>query len=388
MTAGGTAPLSGVRVIELAGIGPGPFAGMMLADLGAEVIRVDRPGGNPSAGPETGHDVLFRNRRSVAIDLKQPAGVDAVLRLCAGADALIEGFRPGVTERLGVGPDACRARNAALVYGRVTGWGQDGPLASAAGHDINYIALTGALHAIGRRDEGPVVPLNLVGDFGGGGMLLAFGVVAGILHARATGRGQTVDAAMIDGASALMAMFHGQRAQGVFGSRRGTHQLDGGAHYYDVYETADGRWISLGALEPQFYAVLCERLGLDDELRGAQLDAVRWPAFKQRVAAAVRRRTRDELDALFAGADACYAPVLSLDEVAEHPHHRARGSFVATDHGLQPAATPRFDGRPPTVPVPAGRVGDDTVAVLRDAGFRADEIDELLATGAAAGPPA
>jgi alpha-methylacyl-CoA racemase len=376
------APLDGVRIIELAGIGPGPFAGMMLADMGAEVIRVDRPGGNPSAGHGSGHSVLFRSRRAIAVDLKQPEGIETVLRLCETADALIEGFRPGVTERLGVGPEACQARNPRLVYGRVTGWGQDGPLAQTAGHDINYIALTGALHAIGRRGEGPMPPLNLIGDFGGGGMLLAFGVVCGILSARATGVGEVVDAAMVDGASALLAMFHGMVAEGRFDDERGTHQLDTGAHYYDVFATADGRWISLGALEPQFYAQLCERLDLDDEVRSHQLDVERWPEFKERVRAAVGRLTSAELDARLAGSDACYAPVLGLAEVADHPHNAARGTLTTVDGVAQHAPAPRFGGQPPTVPRTAGAAGSDTRATLAAAGFAEAEIDALLASGA------
>jgi alpha-methylacyl-CoA racemase len=378
-------PLAGVRIIELAGIGPGPFAGMMLADMGAEVVRVDRPGGNPSAAQ--GHSVLFRSRRSVAVDLKHPRGVECVLLMCERADALIEGFRPGVTERLGVGPEACQARNPALVYGRVTGWGQSGPLAQTAGHDINYIALTGALHAVGRRGEGPVPPLNLVGDFGGGGMLLAFGVACGLLAARTTGRGQVIDAAMIDGTSALMAMFHGLRAQGLFDDRRGTHQLDSGAHYYDVYQTSDGRWISLGALEPRFYAELCERLGLDDEMRGAQLDIDRWPEFSKRVAARVSQLASTELEEMLSGTDVCYAPVLSLDEAPDHPHNVARQTFVSTGTGPQPAPAPRFGGAPPTVPRPSQPPGTDTRETLIEFGFSATEIDELCAEGAIAEIP-
>lgn len=379
-------PLAGICVIELAGIGPGPFAGMMLADMGADVIRVDRPGGNPSADHGSGHSVLFRSRRSIAVDLKHPAGVETILRLCEGADALIEGFRPGVTERLGVGPDACQERNPALVYGRVTGWGQDGPLAHAAGHDINYIALAGALHAIGRRGEAPVAPLNLVGDFGGGGMLLAFGVVCGVLAARATGRGDVVDAAMIDGASALMAMFHGLRTEGFFDDERGTHQLDTGAHFYDVFATADGQWISLGPLEPQFYGELCERLGLDDELRTQQHESRRWPEFKQRVQAAVACHTRSELDAALGGTDVCYAPVLGLDEVHDHPHHVARGTFIDVAGALQPAPTPRFGGMPPTAPRPAGAPGTDTRTTLSAFGFAEQEIAALLEQGAISEP--
>jgi len=372
-------PLAGLRIIELAGIGPGPFAGMMLADLGAEVITVDRLGGNPSA--TIGHSILFRSRRSVTIDLKSPQGVEALLRLCERSDALMEGFRPGVAERLGIGPDECMARNPALVYGRITGWGQEGPLARMAGHDLNYIALTGALHAIGREGQTPTVPLNLIGDFGGGGMLLAFGVLAGVLSARADGRGTVIDAAMIDGASALMAMFHGLRSEGLFDDERGTHTLDGGAHFYDVYETADGRFVSIGALEPQFYVQLCDLLDLDDEVRNAQYDLVRWPEFSKRVAAAVQQRTRDELDALFAGSDACYAPVLAMEELARHPHHAARSTFVVDGNDLQPAPAPRFDGQPPTVPTPRPASGIHTIEVLRECGFTDAEIATMSDNG-------
>ncbi|EHN09624.1 Alpha-methylacyl-CoA racemase [Patulibacter medicamentivorans] len=378
-----TAPLAGVRILELAGIGPGPFAGMMLADMGAEVIRIDRPGGNPFAIAPP-HDVLYRSRRSIAIDLKDPKGIETVLRLCEGADALFEGYRPGVAERLGVGPEDCQARNPALVYGRMTGWGQDGPLAPRAGHDINYIALTGALHAIGRRGEAPMPPLNLVGDFGGGGMLLAYGLVCGIVQARVSGRGQVVDAAMVDGASALMAMFHGLNNAGLHNPERGTNMLDTGAHFYDVFRTKDDRWVSLGPVEPQFYALMCDVLELDDDLRGSQFDQARWPELKQKLAAVVVERTRDELDALFEGSDACYAPVLELSEAPQHPHNVARGAFVDVAGQTHPAPAPRFDGAPPTRPHAAAIPGTDTRATLLDAGFDAAEIDELIAAGAVA----
>ncbi len=374
------APLAGVRIIELAGIGPGPFAGMMLADMGAEVIRIDRPGGNPLG--EFGHSAMFRSRRSIAVDLKKPEGVETILRLCEGADAIYEGYRPGVAERLGVGPEQCQARNPKLVYGRMTGWGQDGPWAQRAGHDINYIALTGALHAIGRRGEGPVVPLNLVGDFGGGGMLLAYGLVCGILQARASGRGQVVDAAMVDGAGALMAMFHSLRTVGAFTPERGTGMLDGGAHFYDVFRTKDDRWVSIGAIEPQFYAELCDRLELDDDLRQSEMAADRWPELKEKVAAVVARHTRDELDAIFEGSDACYAPVLELGEVHEHEHMAARGALVDVNGERQPAPAPRFDGAPPTVPTPIAKPGTHTRDTLLDAGFSAAEVDALIDAGA------
>ena len=377
-----TAPLAGVRIIELAGIGPGPFAGMMLADMGAEVIRIDRPGGNPLG--EFGHSAMFRSRRSIAVDLKHPEGVETILRLAETADALYEGYRPGVAERLGVGPEQAQARNPKLVYGRMTGWGQEGPWAQRAGHDINYISLTGALHAIGRRGEDPVAPLNLVGDFGGGGMLLAYGLVCGILQARATGRGQVVDAAMVDGASALMAMFHSLRTIGAFTPERGSGLLDGGAHFYDVFRTKDGRWVSIGAIEPQFYAELCDRLGLDDDLRANQMDQSRWPELKERIAEVVAGHTRDELDAIFEGSDACYAPVLELGEVHEHPHNAERGVLVDVGGERQPAPAPRFDGRPPTTPRPIAKPGTDTRATLLDAGFSAEEVDGLIASGAVA----
>ncbi|MCK9248407.1 MAG: CoA transferase [Solirubrobacteraceae bacterium] len=377
-----TAPLAGVRIIELAGIGPGPFAGMMLADLGAEVIRVDRPGGNPMAS--FAHSVLNRSRRSIAVNMKSPEGVETILRLCESADAIFEGYRPGVAERLGVGPEHCQARNPKLVYGRMTGWGQDGPYAQAAGHDINYIALTGALHAIGRRGEGPIPPLNLVGDFGGGGMLLAYGLLAGIIQARATGEGQVVDAAMVDGASALMAMFHGLRNEGGFTADRGTHMLDTGAHFYDVYRTKDERWVSIGSIEPQFYAELCDRLELDDDLRRNEMTTERWPELKEKLAGIIAGYTRDELDERLGGTDVCYAPVLELGEVADHPHNAARGTLVDVDGELQNAPAPRFGGVPPTTPTPRVAPGSDTRATLADAGFTADEIDALLTSGAIA----
>lgn len=371
-------PLEGLRIIELAGIGPGPFAGMMLADMGAEVIRVDRRGGNPSAA--SGHRAMFRNRRAIAVDLKSDAGVEVILRLCESADGLFEGFRPGVVERLGVGPDDCLARNPRLVYGRMTGWGQDGPLATSAGHDLNYIALTGALHSIGRRGGPPVPPLNLVGDFGGGGMLLAFGMVCALLETQRSGRGQVVDAAMVDGAAALMAMFYDMRAQGLFSEERGTNLLDSGAHFYDVYETADEKWIALAPIEPQFYAQLRALLELDDDLAD-QGDPSTWPEMKERLAAVVRTRTRAEWDELLSGTDACYAPVLSLDEAPQHPHNAARGTFVDVDGVTQPAPAPRFSRTPAADPRPAARPGTDTEAVLRDHGFGDDEIAELLGAG-------
>lgn len=375
-------PLSGIRIIELAGIGPGPFCGMMLADMGAEVIRVERPGGNP--GDAGGHDILFRNRKSVGVNLKTPAGVETVLRLCEKADGLFEGFRPGVAERLGVDPQVCLARNPKLVYGRMTGWGQTGPLAKAAGHDINYISLSGALHAMGRRGGGPVPPLNLVGDFGGGGMMLAFGMVCGILEASRSGKGQEIDCSMVEGASALMAMFYGLYGIGQFSDERGTHMLDSGAHFYDTYATADGKYISIGSIEPQFYALLKQQLQLDETVFGEQLNPQRWPQQKEKLAAIFRTRTRDEWCKLMEGTDVCFAPVLGLEEAPHHPHNQARNSFVPVGDMLQPAPTPRFSRTPSGTPRPISAPGTDTRTVLADCGFSTAEIEALLADGSVA----
>ena len=372
-------PLAGVTVVELAGIGPGPFAGMVLADLGAEVIRVERPGGNPAAA--FGHAALNRSRRAVAVDLKAPGGVEVVLRLVAGADVLIEGNRPGVTERLGVGPQACLERNPALVYGRMTGWGQDGPWAGRAGHDINYIALAGVLDTVGRADSGPVPPLNLVGDFGGGAMLLVVGVLAALDHARRTGEGQVVDAAMVEGASLLLSMPRTMATQGLWSGGRGGNLLDTGAPFYDVYETADGRWVSVGSLEPQFFAELLARLGLTEEFGDGQ-DPARWPALRERLAAVFASRTRDDWDEVFTDSDACYAPVLSVEEAPGHEHNVARGSFVEVDGALQARPAPRFSATPTDVPRPDATPGAHTREVLADAGFSSDEVAQLLDAGA------
>lgn len=320
-------PLQGIRLIELAGIGPGPFCGMMLSDMGAEVVRIDRM--NPSANKPV--DVLARNRRSIAIDLKQPKGAEVVLRLCQSADGLFEGFRPGVTERLGIGPADCMARNAKLVYGRMTGWGQEGPLAHAAGHDINYIALAGALHAIGRPGEKPVPPLNLIGDFGGGGMLLAFGMVCGLLEAQRSGQGQVIDAAMVDGSAALMAMFFSMAATGRFTDQRGANMLDGGAHFYDTYETQDGKYISVGSIEPQFYALLIEKGGLDPERFAAQQDGSRWPGYKDEITRVFKSKTQAEWCDMMEGTDVCFAPVLSIFDAPAHPHNQHRQAFIEVD---------------------------------------------------------
>jgi alpha-methylacyl-CoA racemase len=338
-------PLAGVRVVELAGIGPGPFCAMLLADLGADVLRVDRPAASRPGWPT----VLARGRRSVAVDLKHPDGAGVVLDLVAAADALVEGFRPGVAERLGIGPDACLARNPRLVYGRVTGWGQQGPWRLAAGHDIDYVALAGALHPIGQAGGPPVPPLNLLGDFGGGGMLLALGVVAALLEAGRSGTGQVVDAAMVDGAALLTTQFHELLAAGLWREERGANLLDGGAPFYGVYETADGRHLAVGALEPQFWAELLRRLGLDAGDLPAQLDRDGWPLLRARLAALFRTRTRDEWSELLAGTDACVTPVLGLAEAPAHPHNRARGTFVDVGGVVQPAPAPRFS-RPASTP--------------------------------------
>lgn len=366
-------PLHGFRIIELAGIGPGPFCGMMLSDMGAEVIRVDRVG----ASTRRPKDVLARNRRSIAVDLKQPKGVETVLRLVETADALFEGFRPGVTERLGIGPDDCLARNEKLVYGRMTGWGQEGPMAQAAGHDINYIGLAGALHAIGRPGERPVPPLNLVGDFGGGGMLLAFGLVCGLLETQRSGKGQVVDAAMVDGAASLMAMFFSMGAMGAFTENRGTNMLDGGAHFYNTYETRDGKYICIGSIEPQFYALLVEKAGLDKERFAAQMDSSRWRAFEEELIEVFKSKTRDEWCDIMEGSDVCFAPVLSIFEAPEHPHNKARETFVEVDGIMQPAPSPRFSRTVPRISHGARVAGEDSVAVLKDCGFDDAEIGEL-----------
>jgi len=366
-------PLHGFRIIELAGIGPGPFCGMMLSDMGAEVIRVDRVG----ASTRRPKDVLARNRRSIAVDLKQPKGVEIVLRLVETADALFEGFRPGVTERLGIGPDDCLARNEKLVYGRMTGWGQEGPMAQAAGHDINYIGLAGALHAIGRPGERPVPPLNLVGDFGGGGMLLAFGLVCGLLETQRSGKGQVVDAAMVDGAASLMAMFFSMGAMGAFTENRGTNMLDGGAHFYNTYETRDGKYICIGSIEPQFYALLVEKAGLDKERFAAQMDSSRWRAFEEELIEVFKSKTRDEWCDIMEGSDVCFAPVLSIFEAPEHPHNKARETFVEVDGIVQPAPSPRFSRTVPRISHGARVAGEDSVAVLKDCGFDDAEIGEL-----------
>jgi len=378
-------PLSGVRIIELAGIGPGPFCAMMLADMGADVIRVDRAdrvrGGDPSAPPA---DVLARGRRSIGVDLKSPDGVETVMKLVESADGLIEGFRPGVTERLGLGPEDCAARNPALVYGRMTGWGQDGPYAQAAGHDINYIALAGALDSFGREGQAPVPPINLVGDFGGGGMFLAFGMVCGILEAKSSGQGQVVDAAMVDGAATLMGFIHGFRAMGVWNDERGTNMLDTGSHFYDVYETSDGKYVSIGSIEPQFYAELREKLELDDPKWDQQMTRSEWPALKHDLAAIFKTRTRDEWCELMEHTDICFAPVLNIGEAPSHPHNVARGTFVEHGGVTQPRPAPRFSRTDSEIQRPAAHAGQHTDEILADVGYSGDEIAAMRERGAVA----
>jgi len=379
-------PLAGCRVVELAGIGPGPFAGMMLSDMGAEVVRVDRAEAVREGAPPPVHDVLGRGRRSVAVDLKTPEGREVVLRLAERADALIEGFRPGVTERLGVGPDDCLSRNPRLVYGRMTGWGQTGPYAKAAGHDINYIALSGTLEMIGRKDQAPVPPLNLVGDFGGGGMLLAFGVVCAMLESARSGKGQVVDAAMVDGAALLAAMMHGMRASGMWRPERGTNLLDTGAWFYDAYETADGKYISIGSIEPQFLAELVRITGLDAEgPLPHQMDRDAWPAMKRRVGDLIKTKTRDEWCELLEATDACFAPVLSPEEAAVHPHNVERGTFTERDGVVQPAPAPRFSRTPAEIAGSPARPGEHTDSVLAEWGFAASEVAKLREAGAIRG---
>ncbi|MDR7093083.1 CaiB/BaiF CoA transferase family protein [Hydrogenophaga laconesensis] len=378
-------PLHGVTVIELAGIGPGPFAGMMLADMGARVIRVDRiptPGGGSALEALMRNDsVVDRGRESIALNMKDPRAVDTVLRLVEKADILIEGFRPGVTEKLGVGPQACMARNPKLIYGRMTGWGQSGPLSQAAGHDLNYIALSGAVHAMGPADRPPTVPLNLVGDYGGGGMLLALGVVAALYEARQSGQGQVVDAAISDGAAVLMAAQYGLQAKGFWHNERASNFLDGSAHFYGTYACADGGYLSVGAIEPQFYRLLLEICGLVDAHFAQQWERAEWPALREKLAAMFLSKTRDEWSALLEGTDACVAPVLSMAEAPWHPHNRARGTFVTQGGAVQPAPAPRFERTPSELPPVAPAIGRDSRKWLRLLGRSDAEIEALVAAG-------
>ena len=377
-------PLSGVKVVEIAGIGPGPFAAMMLADMGADVVRVDRAQTVTGNFDRQNLEILNRGRRSIGVDLKNPEGVETVMKLVEQADALIEGFRPGVADRLGIGPDACLARNPKLVYGRMTGWGQDGPYAQAAGHDINYIALAGALGHFGRAGAKPTPPINLVGDFGGGGMLMAFGVACALVESARSGQGQVIDAAMVDGAAALMAMVWGFQALGIWGPA-GTNVLDSGAPFYDTYETSDGKFISLGSLEPQFYAELVTRLGLTDELELAgQMNQTTWADQREKFTALFLTKTRDEWCEVLEMTDVCFAPVLTMTEAAEHPHLKARNTIVE-DHGvMQPAPAPRFSRTPGSIQRPPAWPGQHTDELLADWGFGADEVSKLRASGAIA----
>ncbi|HEX3881524.1 MAG TPA: CaiB/BaiF CoA-transferase family protein [Stellaceae bacterium] len=387
-------PLEGVRIVELAGIGPGPFCAMLLSDMGAEVIRVDRAanvghddsrvGGPP--GEEYRFNLLARGRKNIAVDLKNKDGVAAVLRLIERADALIEGFRPGVMERLGLGPDICLARNRRLVYGRMTGWGQDGPIAHIAGHDINYIALSGVLSTIGEAGGPPVPPLNLVGDFGGGALYLAMGVLAGILSARATGKGQVVDCSMVEGSASLMTMMYAALASGAWTEKRGHNRTDGGAHYYHVYETSDGEHVAIGSIEPQFYSLLLQHTGLTPEDVPVQTDRSTWPDMQKRMAAIFRQKTRAEWVSIMQDTDICFAPVLKMSEAIGHEHNRHRDSFPVIDGIPQPGPAPRFSGTPAQVQRPPQRIGENTDEILREWGFSASEIAGLHQGGAVKSP--
>lgn len=379
-------PLTGIKVLELAGIGPGPFCAMMLADMGADILRIDRADKVGPVPSTPNLDVLNRGRRSVGVNLKNPDGVEALLSLVEEADVLIEGFRPGVTERMGIGPDVCLARNPRLVYGRMTGWGQDGPYAQAAGHDINYIALAGALEPLGRAGDKPVPPLNLVGDFGGGGMLLAYGVACALVERGSSGEGQVVDAAMVDGAAVLMTMFHAFRAMGFWQDQRGTNLLDSGAWFYDVYETKDGRYISIGSLEPQFFNELLEKSGLAEtgEELPYQHDRSSWESMRERVTELFKTRTRDEWCEIMDASDVCFAPVLSLAEAPTHPHNVHRETFVENQGVVQPAPAPRFSRTPGAIQRPPAHPGQHTDEGLTDWGFTADRVAELRDAGAIA----
>jgi alpha-methylacyl-CoA racemase len=378
-----TGPLAQLRIIEMAGIGPAPFAAMLLADMGAEIIRIDRRDATDLGlpGREPKFEVLHRGRRSLALDLKHERGRAVVKRLAGSADAIIEGFRPGVMERLGLGPDDLLAANPKLVFGRMTGYGQEGPMAQNAGHDINYISLAGVLHAIGRKDGAPVPPLNLVGDFGGGGMFLAFGVVCALLEARRSGKGQVVDAAMVDGAAYLMALMYGMFAQGIWRDERGANVLDTGSPWYDVYQTKDGKWLSVGAIEQRFYEEFVAKLGLALAELPKQHDRSGWPDLRRRFSDAIAQRTRSEWERIFAVSDACVAPVLSLKEVGEFEHNKVRGTFAVRDGVLQPAPAPRFSRTPCEMGSPPCARGADSTAILGDWGFASTEISDLVAAG-------
>ncbi|WP_300378955.1 CaiB/BaiF CoA-transferase family protein [Henriciella sp.] len=358
-------PLNGIRIVEFQGIGPGPFCGMLMSDLGADVIRIDRASGGRPATPA---NVESRGRRSIALDLKNPDDIEKALKLIEKADGLIEGFRPGVMERLGLGPDVALERNPKLAYGRMTGWGQTGTLSHAAGHDLNYIALTGALGAMGRKGEAPYPPLNLIGDYGGGALYLAFGLLAAILSSRSTGEGQVIDVAMTDGAASLASMFYGMRAMGVWDDERESNLLDGGAHFYDCYETSDGKYVSLGSIEPQFYALLVEKAGLTDPDFEKQMDRKKWPELKEKISAVMKTKTRDEWCELMEGTDVCFAPVLSMEEAPHHPHNAARKTFVDYEGVMQPAPAPRFSKTPGEIQRPPASPGTHTDEILKDWG--------------------
>lgn len=369
-------PLKGIKVVEFAGLGPAPFCGMLLSDLGADVIRIDRREVRAAAP----HQVTQRGRRSVALNLKDPRATELCLDLMSRAEILFEGFRPGVMERLGLGPEVAMKRNPKLVYGRMTGWGQSGPLAQSAGHDINYIAISGALHAIGTKER-PVPPLNLIGDFGGGSLYLALGLLSAVIHARATGQGQVVDAAMCDGAASLMSYFYGFRAEGVHTSDRGSNRLDGGAPFYDVYKCLDGRWIALGSIEPQFYALLREKAGLADPAFDAQLDRSKWPELKEKLAQVIATKTRDAWCTLMENTDVCFAPVLEMAEAPSHPHNAERQTFVDVAGVVQPAPAPRFSVTPGAVQGPPPEIGAHNVECLNDWGFPTTQIQDLKKHG-------
>ena len=375
----GQGPLSGLKVVEFAGIGPGPFCGMLLSDLGADVVRIDRKG----KGRASPADITSRGRRSIGLDLKNPDAIETCLKLMEGADAVFEGFRPGVMERLGLGPDVALKRNPKLVYGRMTGWGQFGPYANAAGHDMNYIAITGALHAIGTKDK-PIPPLNLVGDFGGGALYLAFGLLAGVLNARSTGKGQVIDCAMSDGAASLMSMFYGFKAGGMWKDERRVNLLDGGAHFYDTYQCADGKWISIGSIEPQFYALLLEKTGINDPEFAGQMDRSNWDSLREKLGHVIAQKTQAQWCEIMDATDVCFAPVLDLDEAPKHAHNVARKTFVELEGVIQPAPAPRFSVTPGAIQGPPPAIGAHDQQALGDWGFSPAAIDALKASGALA----
>ena len=374
-------PLKGIKIIEMAGIGPGPFCGMVLADLGAEVIRVDRAS---AKGTGSRQEASNRGKKSIAVDLKSKEGVEIVLKLVQEADAIFEGFRPGVMERLGLGPEECMELNDSLVYGRMTGWGQDGPLANAAGHDINYISLSGALAAIGRPGSPPVPPLNLIGDFGGGGMLLALGLVSALLESKQSGKGQVVDAAMTDGSALLMTMIYTMQSSGFWKDSMGSNMLDGGAHFYDTYECSDGKFISLGSIEPQFYKLLCDLAGFDNNLSSDQMSRDGWPEKKKAVKEIILTKTREEWCQIMEGTDVCFAPVLNMEEAPNHPHNKARQTFIELEGATQPAPAPRFSRTNPEVQSSPSLVGEHTDEILQSLNLGADEIEKLKTSGSVA----